>query len=268
MQERVSAIDGSKQRGRTSSGERPGSARVAVVVALPAEAGPLRRRLRDRRPAELGGLRCEEGRLGGHEVVLAVTGDGAGAARRGLVRLLDAARPGEIEALVVVGVAGGLSDGLPVGSLVAAAEVRNGSGVVPVPDVAWLKRALGQPGVASGTVVSAAEIALDPIAKRRLGAVLPAGGPAVVDLESATFARLAAGRGVPYLVVRAVSDTVDEALPVDFNRFRGEDGGVRQRRVALHALPRPALWRPLRELGRRVELCAERLADVAEGLLS
>lgn len=239
--------------------------RVAVVAALREEIEPLRRRLGGRRTLRRAGPRCELGRLGSHEVVLAATGDGAEAARQGLERLLEL---GSVCLVIAVGVAGGLSHGLTVGSLVVAREVRNGTGALPPPDPAWLARALRRPGAQAGIVLSTDEIAVDAAAKRRLGATLPPAEPGVVDLESAAFGRLAAERGLPYLVARAVSDRTDETLPLDFNRFRDARGGVRRGRVTLYALTRPALWGPLADLRRRVAHCAVRLAELTEAVLS
>jgi adenosylhomocysteine nucleosidase len=45
-----------------------------------------------------------------------------------------------------------------------------------------------------------------------------------LDMESAALGAAAARRGVPFAVVRTVSDLVDEDLPVDFNLFLGSAG--------------------------------------------
>jgi len=91
--------------------------------------------------------------------------------------------------------------------------------------------------------------------------------PAAVDLETAAWARVAGELGVPYLAVRAVSDTASETLPVDFNRLRGADGRVRRSAVVLEAVRRPRLIPGLFDLGRRTRRCAERLADSVEAIL-
>ena len=53
-----------------------------------------------------------------------------------------------------------------------------------------------------------------------------ASGCIAVDMESCGAARAASEAGVPFLAVRAVSDTVEEDLPVDFNRFM-KGGGLK-----------------------------------------
>jgi hypothetical protein len=88
-----------------------------------------------------------------------------------------------------------------------------------------------------------------------------------VDLESATYARIAGSRGLDWLVARAVSDTAEEKLPLDFNRYRDARGAVRRGRVALYALRHPSVIPRLLGLGRRVADCAGRLADLTESTL-
>ncbi len=67
--------------------------------------------------------------------------------------------------------------------------------------------------------------------------------------------------------MRAISDTVDESLPVDFNQFRDEKGGIDRFRVVRYALLRPRTIPALWSLRRRAELCSRELADVVCGLI-
>lgn len=97
---------------------------------------------------------------------------------------------------------------------------------------------------------------------------VPADVPAAVDLETAAWARLAGGCGIPDLAVRAISDSAQETLPLDFNRFRDAGGSVLRSWVALHALGHPSVIAELRRLRRRLRRCAERLADFACDLLT
>jgi nucleoside phosphorylase len=238
--------------------------KVAVVAALEEELSPLGQRIRNPVTQRLDSLQLTEGRLGDVRVVLAATGDGEQAARAGISRLLA---HHEVDALIVVGVAGGLDPDLEVGAVVVARVVHNGTGPVGEPDQQWLRLALEREGTVEGTVVSSSGIVVDPETKSRLWLELDAGEPAVVDLESATYAREAVTRSIPYLVLRAVSDSADETLPLDFNRFRGPDGRIDRHRVLRHALLHPGLLPRLLALRERVRACSQRLADAVEGLL-
>jgi hypothetical protein len=86
-------------------------------------------------------------------------------------------------------------------------------------------------------------------------------------MESAAIAAVCAELQLPYLVVRAISDTFDEDLPVDFNRCRDRDGRVNPRRVMQAALFRPRAFKGLIELKRRADLCASNLAAFIRQLL-
>ena len=238
--------------------------KVAVVAALEEELSPLGHRIRNPVTQRLDSLLVTEGRLGDVRVVLAATGDGEEAARAGISRLLA---HHEVDALIVVGVAGGLEPGLQAGAVVVAHAVHNGTGLVGEPDREWLSLALQREGTVEGTVLSSSGIAIDPESKSRLRLELESEGPAVVDLESATYAREAVARSIPYLVLRAVSDTADETLPLDFNRFRGPDGRIDRHRVLRHALLHPGLLPRLLALRNRVHECAQQLADITESLL-
>ena len=59
--------------------------------------------------------------------------------------------------------------------------------------------------------------------KRRLAATYDA---ALVDMEAAAIARLAAMRGIPFYCIKGVSDGFNDRLP-DFNPFLTADGRFR-----------------------------------------
>lgn len=73
---------------------------------------------------------------------------------------------------------------------------------------------------------------------------------------------------MPYLVLRAVSDSYDEALPLDFNRFRKPDGGSDRGRVLRYSLRHPSIVPELMQLRERLRHCAGRLADLVEEVLN
>jgi len=246
--------------GRTQRGA--GDELTVIVTPVPEETTGLLRRMADLRRERRDGLSARIGRLGGRSVVVVSTGDGARNAERGLRAALASWRPHRV---LVLGIAGGLTDELEVGQVVLGERLLDATGPAPAPDRAWGEAA----GVfcASATVFSSLRLAVTPEEKLATRDGLPE-GPAVVDLESAAFARAASDAGVPFVVMRAVSDRADEALPLDFNLFLGEDGGVRRADVVRHVAFRPQLIAPLMDLRRRVELCADRLAMAAEELVS
>ena len=70
---------------------------------------------------------------------------------------------------------------------------------------------------------------------------------------------MSAQAGIPYNVVRAVSDEAAETLPLDFEAFRCPSGTLRRADVVRHALIHPGVVAPLLRLRRRMTQVADRL---------
>jgi adenosylhomocysteine nucleosidase len=251
-----------------SGGEPP---RTGLVAAMEEEVAGVRARLVGARPVLLKGTHVTLGSLGGAPVALAVTGDGERNARRGLAALL-AVQP--VRRVIVVGVAGGLSPGLDAGTLVVGDwAMGEGDGIVHRADATLADLAATACGARRGIAVTATRIADTVAEKRRLRALATeawAAGegrsppPAVVDLESAAFAAAATRADLPWLVLRAVSDTAVEPVPALLNQSRDEGGAVRRAQVVRRLLADPRALLPLLELRERVRTCAGRLAEALE----
>jgi adenosylhomocysteine nucleosidase len=242
------------------------------------EVTALRTRLVGGRPVAVhgGGVYITVGRLSGARVALAVTGDGPRNARRGLAALLAAQSPDHI---IVVGVAGGLSATLDLGALVIGRQVIDeADGSVHRADSALVDAAATACGARRGVAVTATRIADTAAEKRRLlalaAAVAPVAGDdgasvtgAVVDLESAAFAAASTRAGIPWMVLRAVSDTAADSIPALLNRSRDGGGAVRRGSVVRGLLTNPGALLPLLELRERVRACAVPLAEAVERTL-
>jgi hypothetical protein len=142
-----------------------------------------------------------------HEVLL--TGVGPLRAARSLAQRL--ARGVLPDLVVSSGFAGALSPELALSSWIAGARVSEWNGVarVPVETVSLVCA----PGLlrcdvpSSSTLMSANDALHDAVPD-------PASGtPLVGDMESAALAREAGGRGVPFAIVRLISDTPAHPLP-------------------------------------------------------
>jgi nucleoside phosphorylase len=232
---------------------------------MPEELAPLRSRLTGLEHRSAGALRLEFGQLGGRRVVLAVTGDGERNAHAGVAALLAAAR---VEQLIAIGVAGALHRGLATASLVVASRVTDAGGRAVVGDEQLIAEVARATGGRAAVVLSAAAIVDRIDEKQRLARqIAPADVPAVVDLESAAYVAAAVAAGIPWLVLRAVSDTADESLPALLNRSRDEGGAVRRARVVLGLLRQPQALPVLLSLRGRVGRCAEVLARAVAAAL-
>jgi adenosylhomocysteine nucleosidase len=87
-------------------------------------------------------------------------------------------------------------------------------------------------------------------------------GAAAVEMESAAVAGKATEWGVPFYAIRAVSDTADDDMPIDFNLYRDAEGRFSRRKIALAALSRPFTRVPaLLRLDRNLKIAAQSLGD-------
>jgi farnesyl-diphosphate farnesyltransferase len=234
---------------------------VAIIAAMPEEVSALQGRLRDRRRIRAGRTPVVLGTLGDCPVAVAVIGDGAANARRGTTELLRAV---PVRRALLVGVGGALSPELRPAALVVARAVV-GTVITAAAPAAVQEVALAT-GALTGLAVTVTDLVETPADKARLRSTFP-DEPLVVDLESAAVVSVLAAVGIPWIVLRAVSDTAGEALPGILRRCRDEDGLHRARLVAAAArTPRTVvdLWR----LGRRMRLCASALAIAVEQVLS
>ncbi|WP_217915031.1 hypothetical protein [Miltoncostaea marina] len=206
---------------------------IAVVCAVPAE-----------RRALAG--------LAGPDLSLHLSGMGAAAAGRAA-----AALPGGLRAILSAGFCGALDPTLRVGDLVAGEEVLDEASGERFPaDGRLLAAAPGR----RGTIVSARRLARTPRDRARLDGL-------AVDMESAAIAREAAGRGTPFLALRAVTDETRHRLP-DMDRVVDAAGrltpGAGLVHFALHPREIPALVRlgpAARTAGGSLRAGVERLVE-------
>lgn len=182
------------------------------------------------------------------------SGEGAARAATATREALDAS---PFDRVLVVGIAGGLSSDLAAGDLVQAARVFDDRGETASPDTSWLAPL----EIRSATCLSSSRVLSSTREKREAFERLVTGGPAIVDLESAAIGREAAARGIPFSVLRGVSDAHDEPLPIDVERFRRADGTISRARIASHTVLRPWTWPSLARLRRRTRCCAQAIAE-------
>ncbi len=228
---------------------------IAIVAAMPEEVAPLRARL-------------VGGRLRGQDVAIEVTGDGARNARNGAEVLLARRK---FDALVVLGVSGALTPALATADLIVGARVRDEEGRAHDASGAQVTALAQATGGRPALVMSARKIADSVEEKTRLArlAELEADGrPAVVDLESAAYVAAASAAHVPWIVLRAVSDTAGEALPGILNRSADSSGSVNRGRVLRGLFSDPGALPHLLALRKRVTQCADVLARAAEAAVA
>ena len=215
--------------------------RVALISAMPGELKPLVGKWphSKRDGVQFWAQRTEE-----EEWIAACAGAGQEAATRAFAALEDG---GPIDLVLSIGWAGALrADVLP-------GSAHNVAGVI---DARTGERYLCDAGAGDLWLVTSPYVA-DEFEKRRLANTYHA---ALVDMEGAAIARLAAMREIPFYCIKGVSDGVRARLP-DFNRFLAQNGRFRLWAFVLFAVLRPWYWPALIRMGENSRKAAQNIAQ-------
>jgi len=211
--------------------------RIAFVFAMPIELAPLVREL-SLTETEIGGVPMHTGAIDGRDIVAIVTGMGTDLATAGTQRLLDAV---PVKWVLVVGITGALESETPIGALVNPEIVVNsetGREFRPTPLIE---------GTPHGKMWTT-NVMTDP---RDLDSLL-AKGVISLDMETAAIAHLCDTRGIPWTVLRVISDRANDGTTDDeVFHLSNQDG-----------TPNPeAIERYMKEHPERVPLLAQMAED-------
>lgn len=170
--------------------------------------------------------------------------DQAAAAARELIRA-------GCSGLISFGLAGGLAAGLGAGTIILAERVIDARGRTLLADSAWRGRLAAQ--VAHGHPIVAGSIAGSDRAigsPNEKAALARSTGALAVDMESHAVAEAAARSGVPFLVIRAIADAAERAVPAWLAGVIDAEGRPRPGAIAAGLLARPLDVATLIALGR------------------
>ena len=137
------------------------------------------------------------------------------------------------------GLAGALVPGLRAGALIVPRLVVGADGPTLAVEQGLREKLLAVLGAAAREVrllLSVSTIVSGAAAKSRLASE---SGADAVDMESYGVARAAAGAGLPFVVLRAIADPAERAIPKAAEAGLTPDGAVHALPVLLHALMRP-----------------------------
>ncbi|WP_374381869.1 nucleoside phosphorylase [Dongia sp.] len=161
-----------------------------------------------------------------------ISGGGhAEATRRKTLALAE----GGVTTLVSFGIAGALDPTLKPGDLILADGVQMPDGRVIACD-ATQRDAIAAKFSARGGLVAGRSVAAGRVEKSTL---FQQTGAIAVDMESHHVADVAAARGLPFVVIRAVADTVDDELPEAALVGLNEEGRPAIGAVLLSLLKKP-----------------------------
>jgi adenosylhomocysteine nucleosidase len=194
------------------------------------------------------GLRAEARCLRKLAVRVACSGGSSERARLEAARLVAEGAA----ALVSFGLAGGLARDLRPGALLLPESVRSPDGRSIPTDPRWRERLwtrLRRRGLAAAgdAVAGSDQVVATAAAKRGLHATAGAGA---VDMESHAIAAVASDAGVPFLILRAIADPYDRAIPQAALETVMPDGRVRVLAVLGGVIREPGQLIALVRLGR------------------
>ena len=158
------------------------------------------------------------------------------------------------ELVLTCGFAGGLNPDLKLGDVIFELSTLN----------IQLSTRLLAAGAKSAKIFCADRIATTIAEKKKLRAET---GADAVEMESAAIHAVCAGRGIPCVTVRVISDTADEDLPLDFNALAKADKSIDFGKLFLAIAKSPGKIGALMALQKKTRLAAERLAAVLSKIL-
>jgi adenosylhomocysteine nucleosidase len=227
--------------------------KVLVTFAVETEFARWRKRIAFRR-REAGGVAVYRAQIGHADVDVVLTGMGLGNARR----VMDAVMDSSYSLCISSGFAGGLTAGTALGDLVAAKCVRaTAESRVLECDAEFVEAAEQSGARRVETLLSAETIAGTASQKAAMADLADA-----VDMESYAIVAAAHRCHVPAVVIRAISDSFEQSMPMDFSEAISDDGRVLISAVLREVAAHPSMLPGLIRLGRQSNRAAERLADI------
>lgn len=171
------------------------------------------------------------------------------------------------ELIVSWGTAGALSPEVRAGDICLPEQIITRSGSRIATDSDWRTRFLetvkDSCPVRSGSLADSSHIIANPDEKRGLGRST---GADAVDMESGPIGRVCEHLHIPFLVVRAIVDELDDRLPRHVARQIGTGSSLRPAAVLGGFVLRPRHWGKLARLVRRYNRSKTSLAVAAEAL--
>lgn len=214
--------------------------KIGIIGAMDVEVARLTREMVKEREVEKAGMHFCEGWIGGTEVVVVRCGIGkvnAGLCVQILCDLFG------VTHVINTGIAGSLDDEINIGDVVVSIDAMyhdmdvSGLGYEPgqVPQIDVLsfaadamlreaavkacREAAPEIGVFEGRVVSGDQFICD---RSRKNEIVKTFGGLCTEMEGAAVAQAAYVNGLPFVIVRAISDKADESVHVSYDVFEAK----------------------------------------------
>ncbi|MEK4028728.1 5'-methylthioadenosine/S-adenosylhomocysteine nucleosidase [Pseudobacillus sp. FSL P4-0506] len=210
--------------------------KIAIIGAMEEEVVILREQMENRQVETIANSEFTTGTLNGAEVILLRSGIGKVNAAMTTAILLHHFRP---DAVINTGSAGGLNPALNVGDVVISTEVRHHDvdvtafgyeyGQVPQLPAAFeadeklisiavgCASEAGEEQVVKGLIATGDAFMSDPARVLEVGKKF--NGLQAVEMEAAAIAQVAYQFGVPFVIIRSISDIAGKESDVSFEQF-------------------------------------------------
>lgn len=186
----------------------------------------------------------------GRPIVLARSGMGQDRARQALVELAERF---SLERIYSIGYAGALDPALQAGDLIVADKVVYYETLKSYS----LDEGRAIPEVRRGTLLTVDEVAATPLAKKTLRDKYSA---VAVDMETYGLAEEAQARDLPFVSIRAVTDTAQQEL-IDCSYLVAGDGDVSKLKAGWHILTHPGDLKGMIDLGKNAKMATAKLTE-------
>ena len=240
----MDTLDGLNAQARPESDSGP----LAIIGAMKTEVERLVDALQDARVLDLCGVAAHAGILEGCDVVIVQCGTGKVNAAACAQAVIGAG----VRAVVNTGAAGSLDSTVGIGDFVVATDCVQHDvdlcnfgyelGQVPGLPVAFeadegISRELAQAVAATGAHVERGRVASGDLFVRTIDdrqRIAQAFGAICCEMEGAAIAQVCHVRGVPFAIVRSISDNADGAQPESYDDFENAAAWASSR--AVHAM--------------------------------
>jgi adenosylhomocysteine nucleosidase len=243
---------------------------ILIFCAFGAELEPLRARVHVEKTLGIEGLKGCYGQIGTTRIALAASGIGMRRAQESARRVLDEMRG--VDLIILTGVAGALADNLEIGEVVLADRLMTRDGdneepgrtiEVPHDHFATYSSALDAAGIryARGALLTVKYPLVTGTEKRFAGEHT---GAIAVDMETAVIAFEAAARGIPFVAMRTIMDTIEHDLASA--GLADENGKVRPLKAAATLVRNPAMVAGVIRLVRNLRQATHSMAVTIEAV--
>ncbi|MBI5183130.1 MAG: 5'-methylthioadenosine/S-adenosylhomocysteine nucleosidase [Nitrospinae bacterium] len=231
---------------------------TCIIGAVREEIVGIKRGMRIEQRIRSRGIKVFKGRFKEKDMLLVRSGVGEVRAEESVRLMVDEFPVGSI---ISLGYAGAVREGIGIGDIILCDRVIRDRGMWGLgvrrglfseeylPNTDLFKKALDvlqkdNIDFHQGAILTVDRIISSPEMKRWIGETYPVIG---VEMETAGLARVATMMGIPFLSIRAISDTVDDNV-ISFSSFLSKSGRILRAKAGIYMLRHPWSLRDFMEL--------------------